>query len=280
MDYVKKLFRIGEVSEICNIPIKTLRYYDEIGLLKPKKIDKESGYRYYSVEHLPLILVIKHFKEAGFSLKEIKMLIGREDISYNQKKITEKCIEIDNQINDLINLKKKLQFCLNETKSCENKKEDSEIRVEYIPVYYVAYLNDTGDCTVEEFSVRYCRLMSLIEKNKFHIIRNVMALYYDTCIEFEKYDKHDYNIQVCAVISEQKEIPGLVRKFGGFKAVTAYHYGNYDKMIELYRKMFKYIKENGFEVCGPAIDNYLIDIITTSNEDNYVTQLIIPINDN
>ena len=44
--------------------------------------------------------------------------------------------------------------------------------------------------------------------------------------------------------------------------------------------MFKYIKENGFKVCGPAIDNYLVDIVNTSNENNYVTQLIVPIEGN
>ena len=69
-----KLYQIGEISKLCNIPIKTLRYYDEINLLKPKKIDEFSNYRYYSNEQLVLILEIKQFKEAGFSLKEIKQL--------------------------------------------------------------------------------------------------------------------------------------------------------------------------------------------------------------
>lgn len=70
----KRLYQIGEVSKICNIPIKTLRYYDEIKLLIPRKIDPDSNYRYYSNEQLTLVLVIKYFKEAGFSLKEIKLL--------------------------------------------------------------------------------------------------------------------------------------------------------------------------------------------------------------
>lgn len=41
----KEFYQIGEVSKICNIPIKTLRYYDEIGLLIPRKIDPDSNYR-------------------------------------------------------------------------------------------------------------------------------------------------------------------------------------------------------------------------------------------
>lgn len=273
----KDFYQIGEVSKLCNISIKTLRYYDEIELLIPEKIDPYSGYRYYSNKQLTLVLVIKHFKEAGFPLKEIKQLLGREDLEYNKTKIKEKCKEIDDRINDLIRLKEKLNFCLYERKKQEYTKKEAQIEIKYIPETYIAYLRSPGVISVDEFTVRYCRLMSLIEKNKFHTTKNVMALYYNSCIEFENNDKQEYDIEVCAQISETKEIPGLVRKFGGFRAVSSMHYGSYDNMIEVYRKMVEYINKNGYEICGPAIDNYIVDIISTCDENNYVTELLIPI---
>ena len=273
----KEFYQIGEVSKICNIPIKTLRYYDEIGLLIPRKIDPDSNYRYYSNDQMTLVLVIKHFKEAGFSLKEIKALLGREDLEYNTRKINEKCIEIDNKINDLKMLKEKLQFCVKESKLEKKKYEDFKIEIKEIPISYVAYLRCKGACTVEEFTVRYCKLISLVEKNNFHITKNAMAIYYDSCIDYEEKEKDDYDIEVCIAVSEEREIDGLVRKFGGFKAVTAVHYGSYDNMIDTYRKMNEYIYENKYETCGEAIDNYLVDIMSTADEGNYVTELIIPI---
>ncbi|AKN31525.1 MerR family transcriptional regulator [Clostridium carboxidivorans P7] len=277
MDKSKKLYQIGEVSKICNIPIKTLRYYDEIKLLIPRKIDPDSNYRYYSNDQLALVLVIKHFKKAGFSLKEIKVLLGREDLEYNTRKINEKCIEIDNKINDLKMLKTKLQFFIKESKRQKKEHEEFKIEIKEIPVSYVAYIRSKGPCTIEEFAVRYCKLISLVERNNFHIIKNAMAVYYDNCIDFEEKEKEDYDIEVCIVISEEREIDGLVRKFGGFKAVTAVHYGSYDNMIDSYRKLYKYIYENGYEICGEPIDNYLVDIMNTVDEENYVTELIIPI---
>ncbi|WP_411680115.1 MerR family transcriptional regulator [Clostridium thailandense] len=270
----REFYQIGEVSKICNIPIKTLRYYDEIELLIPRRIDPDSNYRYYSNDQLVLVLVIKHFKEAGFSLKEIKVLLGREDLEYNTRKINEKCIEIDNKINDLKMLKEKLQFCIKESKK---EHEDFKIEIKEIPISYIAYLRSKGPCTIEEFTVRYCKLISLVERNNFHITKNAMAIYYDDCIDFEEKEKEEYDIEVCIAVSEEREIKGLVRKFGGFKAVTAIHYGSYDNMIDTYRKIFKYIYENGFEVYGEPIDNYLVDIINTSDEENYVTELIVPI---
>ncbi|OBR92940.1 multidrug-efflux transporter 1 regulator [Clostridium ragsdalei P11] len=277
MDENKKLYQIGKVSKICNIPIKTLRYYDEIKLLIPRKIDPDSNYRYYSNDQLALVLVIKHFKEAGFSLKEIKVLLGRENLEYNTRKINEKCIEIDNKINDLKMLKTKLQFFIKESKKKKKEHEEFKIEIKEIPVSYVAYLRSKGPCTIEEFTVRYCKLISLVERNNFHIIKNAMAVYYDNCIDFEEKEKQDYDIEVCIDVSEEREIDGLVRKFGGFKAVTAVHYGSYYSMIDTYRKLYKYIYENGYEICGEPVDNYLVDIMNTVDEENYVTELIVPI---
>ena len=49
---------IGEFSKICNVTTKTLRYYDEIGLLKPSIVNGHNGYRYYDVQQLKTILLI------------------------------------------------------------------------------------------------------------------------------------------------------------------------------------------------------------------------------
>ncbi len=49
---MKELFSIGEMAKLFNMRVGTLRYYDEINILKPEKIDDETGYRYYSLSSL------------------------------------------------------------------------------------------------------------------------------------------------------------------------------------------------------------------------------------
>ncbi|SHI48508.1 DNA-binding transcriptional regulator, MerR family [Dethiosulfatibacter aminovorans DSM 17477] len=66
-----KLFSIGETSKLNNIPIKTLRYYDDIGLLKPVHINESTGYRYYSYDQFATIDKIKRFKKLNIPLKEL-----------------------------------------------------------------------------------------------------------------------------------------------------------------------------------------------------------------
>ena len=51
-------YKIGEFSKITGIPVKTLRYYDEIDLFKPSEIDLYSGYRYYKKEQIETLKII------------------------------------------------------------------------------------------------------------------------------------------------------------------------------------------------------------------------------
>lgn len=69
------MFRIGDFSRLSQISVKALRYYDEIGLLKPTYVDTATGYRYYSADLLPRLNRILVFKELGFSLAEIRDLL-------------------------------------------------------------------------------------------------------------------------------------------------------------------------------------------------------------
>lgn len=84
------LYKIGEFSKLANIPIKTLRYYDEINLFKPKEIDLFSGYRYYSEEQLKDLRIILSLKEVGFSLEEIK----KNKNNYNDELMRHKKTEL------------------------------------------------------------------------------------------------------------------------------------------------------------------------------------------
>ena len=66
------MYKIGELSRLCRLPVKTLRYYDSQGLLAPDRIDPFTGYRYYTAARLADCHRILALKELGFSLEEIR----------------------------------------------------------------------------------------------------------------------------------------------------------------------------------------------------------------
>lgn len=74
---------VKDVSEITGISIRTLRYYDEIGLLKPTQLTK-TGYRLYDNEALARLQEIIFFKELEIPLSDIKTIL--ENPNYNRKK--------------------------------------------------------------------------------------------------------------------------------------------------------------------------------------------------
>lgn len=70
------MLKIGEFARICRVSAQTLRYYDAEGVLCADRIDPETGYRYYAPEKLETFRLIQTYKEAGFSLDEIKHLLA------------------------------------------------------------------------------------------------------------------------------------------------------------------------------------------------------------
>lgn len=67
-------YTIGELAKKLNITTRTIRYYDQKGLVKPSSIG-ENGYRFYSVEQIKQLKLIIFLKELGFSLKDIQKIL-------------------------------------------------------------------------------------------------------------------------------------------------------------------------------------------------------------
>ena len=89
------MYRIGEFSLLNKVTIKTLRYYDDIGLFKPKVVDSFTGYRYYDDERQEEFENIILYKDLGFSLEEILKLKCENKESVIIEKISELTREIE-----------------------------------------------------------------------------------------------------------------------------------------------------------------------------------------
>jgi DNA-binding transcriptional MerR regulator len=70
------MFTVGEFATLARVSKRLLRYYDEIGLLKPAHIDAATGYRYYNAEQMARLNRILVLKELGLSLEQIHRLLN------------------------------------------------------------------------------------------------------------------------------------------------------------------------------------------------------------
>ena len=69
------MFRIGAFSQLTGVTIKTLRYYDSVGLLQPAEVDRFTGYRTYTLAQMDRLNRILALKDLGLSLDEIKRVL-------------------------------------------------------------------------------------------------------------------------------------------------------------------------------------------------------------
>ena len=73
------MFRIGEFSKMSKTTIKALRYYDEIGLLKPEEADKFTNHRFYTSQQLFQLHRIQELRQVGLSINEINLFLTGHD---------------------------------------------------------------------------------------------------------------------------------------------------------------------------------------------------------
>ena len=93
------MLKIGEFARICRVSTQTLRYYDAEGVLCADHIDPESGYRYYAPEKLETFRQIQTYKDAGFSLDEIKdVMVGESSKEALYKAMQEKLRNWENLV--------------------------------------------------------------------------------------------------------------------------------------------------------------------------------------
>ena len=76
--------QIKEFAELTGVSVRTLHYYDEIGLLKPSKVDAQNGYRFYDEKSLERMREILFYRELDFSLKTIAEILSSPDYNKQQ----------------------------------------------------------------------------------------------------------------------------------------------------------------------------------------------------
>ena len=117
------------------VTVKTLRHYEQKGLLLPDEVDEWTGYRYYSINQMQKLQSIRDLQRLGFSLDEIKDLY--DDVSHTPsvRQLTEKIKETEQQLKQLIARRNRL---LDWRDSCKEMKTMEKFSIQSLPEIIVA----------------------------------------------------------------------------------------------------------------------------------------------
>ncbi|WP_018931976.1 MerR family transcriptional regulator [Gracilibacillus lacisalsi] len=271
---MKNLFSIGEMAKLHNTTMKTLRYYDQIGLLEPIQIDVNNGYRYYSTEQFEQLNTIQYLKGLGFSLKDIKSHLDHRDIDdfvnllETQKRLTE------NKIKELERVNRKFENRIKDIKLAQGIGELGVVRiVEMEERNVIRLIENIGSEPEVELSLR--QLENLANMNSSIFIGGVGFTVRIKNCEDKKFD--EYN-SIFIIIEEEDIDSPLVTSFPKGKYASIYYNGDHTGSAPYYKKLLHYIEENGYQIVGDAIERTIIDHYISKYKEDYLTEIQIPIN--
>lgn len=271
MDSTKNLFTTGEFADLCGVKKQTLFHYDDIGLLKPE-YRRKNNYRYYSVQQLEVFNVIDMLKEIGMSLAEIKTFL--------QFKTSKNAIELLSEKEKVVKMKiKKMQrtqkLIQNQKKQIEESQRLNFDRFTIEEMGTKRYILSKTILNLPHKDIMKA-IMSFLKniKQEGLIIDNVGAL-----IRQEQVGARDYlNYSNLYIQTEQLDLARTLIKKAG-KYIVGYHKGSYVTIHETYEKIKKYLDKKGYRVCGDSFEEYLyiMEGISLNAEDNYVTKIMMKV---
>jgi effector-binding domain-containing protein len=253
-----------------------LRHYDEIGILKPKKIDKYTNYRLYSVEQIPVVNKIQALKEMGFSLIEIsKLMESNFDskhllILLENKKHALK-LQIKSQEEKLLRVNSTIKFI-----SEENYIMNYDITIKSIPKYRVICLRDIIS-TYSDEGVLWKELSDFISKNNIKASEPCYAIYYD-----EGYKDSNVDVEITSVLAEDVDIKTSkrikVRNLEGVEQmVSIFHKGPFEEMTKAYHALGVWMESNNYKWNGPSRAIYHKGPWCNDKPEDFLTEIQAPI---
>jgi len=97
------MFSIGEFARLGTVSVRTLRHYDEIGLLRPARVDPETGYRSYSAGQLAQLNRIIALKDLGFSLEQANHLLCGITVAELRGMLTLRRAQLEQELDEYTN---------------------------------------------------------------------------------------------------------------------------------------------------------------------------------
>jgi DNA-binding transcriptional MerR regulator/effector-binding domain-containing protein len=271
------LLSIGEFSKICEVSTKTLRYYDEIGLINPDEINPENGYRYYSIRQLKKMLFINRLKSYNFPLEEIKAILELEDDQSEEKlcsALNRKRREIQEKLNafeytlkqmsnDILNLEKGIPIM-----SYLDNIEVQLVETQPMNILYMRQMMSSDDY-VAGFGKYFSRLYEKIATEKLTLLGTPMTIYHSPEYNPAGNDT-EFAIPIEETVKGTRDLPEDLCAKSVLK-------GSYPELTSVYAKLREWVENEGYELVKSPYEVYVTDPNQATVPEDIVTEVYFPV---
>jgi DNA-binding transcriptional MerR regulator len=269
------VIKIGTFSKLSRVPIKTLRYYDEIDLLHPAEVDPVNGYRYYEVSQIPRLSRILALKELGFSLEQIgRMLDDHLTVDQVRGMLRLKYAEAEQDIQAAQQRLTQIESRLRQLDQ-EITMPTYEIILKEIPAFQGVGIREVLP-TFNEYGRLIGDLFQSLGRLGIQPMSPPVAIYHDPELKDSDHDVEVLTaVQGAAIPAGEKvflrEVPAVE------KMVTLMYVGPYDNFSSPYQAISEWIETNGYTVAGPNREIYLKGPGETTDPNEFITEIQFPV---
>lgn len=271
------MLSIGEFSKICEVSAKTLRYYDEIGLIKPDEINPENGYRYYSIKQLKKMLFINRLKAYHLSLEEIKAILESEEDQAEEKLHSVLCRK-RNEVQVSVNaLEYTLKQISNDISNLEkgvpvmsylDNIEVQLVETQIMNILYMRRLLDSNDYAAG-YGKYFSRLYEKIASEKLTLLGTPMTIYHSP-----EYDPAGNDTEFAIPVKEA--VKGTRNLPGGLCAKSVLK-GPYPGLTSVFAKLREWVENEGYELVASPYEVYVTDPNKANVPEDLVTEVYFPV---
>lgn len=268
------MFKIGEFSRLTQVSIRMLRYYDELGLLKPSQTEPWTGYRMYDAGQIPTLNKIKYLRDSGFQVSEIAAALKEKDGHFIIEQLEKKQMEIEETIQAEKEKLRKIELAKGEVLHGKSEMYYN-ISIKSIPAYQVLSLRRTVATYYAEAQL-WQELCSFAEESHAAVQDNTFSLYHDT-----EYKEKNVDIELCAVVKKMENNAGdftyrMIEPVPLMASTMVY--GDFSNIAGGYLAFAGWLQKNsGYEMSGPNRQIVHCGPWNEENPDKYLTEIQIPL---
>jgi len=268
------MIRIGDFSKLSRVSVKTLRYYDEMGLLKPVSVDAFTGYRLYEYSQLSALNRILALKELGFSLEEIGRLLD-DGLSVEQMRGMLKLRETEarQRVQEEAERLARVEAWLSQIEQ-ENEMSKYDVVIKNVDAVKVASVRDVVPTPPDQGGL-WGELEGYLAMQRVRPNGACFTLYHD-----EDYKERDWDLEVCEPITDElaESRRGKVQTLPAATVACTIHNGPFTTLNDAYAAIGKWMDANGYRIVGPCRELYLRPAKNGSQTDpDTVTEIQFPV---
>lgn len=276
-----KRYTIGEMSKITGLSITTLRFYDKKGLFQPELRDSFTNYRYYSDKQILIGVLIYEYRAVGYSVEAMKSVL----LDLNIESMLTAQVKLLRVLEEEIKFKQKQihrikNICRQTVDAIQQIQPDLSLNDQIVfstyPARSIAFNRMQSEFVTDGlWWDRYLDLLQIRDQENLTVCGPLTAIFHAPYTE--RFSLTAGDLELFFPIREERVDSANVRHCEEVLTASLVFQGNYGSLFTAYTNLLDEISLNNYRVCGPPMEEYLIELVQTRNPEEYITRVHLPV---